>query len=175
MLFGGSFGCHHGLAYIKKYPNRVDRASLDSPEGLQHTIKLPYEVDKVLVQLSDMVREDSVLSKKIPSFINLVKETLDRLEKNPVKIKVLHPETEKEVEIVLGKYDLQLATAMALGRIRYRELPYHYLQMKYGDYSWLARTSIGLRRADGNVGSLMASLTDCASGVTSKRRQEVSR
>ena len=175
MLFGGSFGSHHGIAYIKKYPNRVDRASLDSPEGLQHTIKLPYEVDKVLLQLSDMVNEDPVLSEKIPSFINLVKETLDRLEKNPVKTKVLHPESQKEVEIVVGKYDLQLATAMALGRIRYRGLPFHYLQMKYGDYSWLAHMSIGLRRADGNVGSLMASLTDCASGITSKRKQEVSR
>lgn len=175
MLFGGSFGSHHGLVYIKKYPNRVDRASFDSPEGLQHTMKLPYEVDKVLLQLSDMVKENLVLSKKIPSFINLIKETLDRLEENPVRVKVLLPGTEKAVEIVVGKYDLQLATAMVLGRIQYRELPYYYLQMKSGDYSWLARMSIGLRRAGGNVGSLMASLTDCASAVTSKRRQEVSR
>lgn len=175
MLFGGSFGSHHGLAYIKKYPDHVDRASLDSPEGLQHTIKLPYEVDKVLLQLSDLVKEDPVLSKKIPSFINLVKETLDRLEKNPVKVKVLHPETKKELEIVVGKLDLQMATAMTLGRIGYRELPYQYLQMKSGDYSWLANWSFGLRRANGNVGSLMAALTDCASGITSKRKQEVSK
>jgi pimeloyl-ACP methyl ester carboxylesterase len=174
MLFGGSFGSHHALTYIKKYPNRVERVSLDSPEGLQHTIKLPYEVDKVLVQLSDLVRLDSVLSKKIPSFINLVKETLNHLEKNHVKSKVLDPETEKEVEIVLGKLDLQLATAMTLGRMGYRELPYYYLQMKSGDYSWLASRSIGLRRANSNIGNLMASLTDCASGITSKRKQEVS-
>ena len=175
ILFGGSFGSHHGLTYIKKYPTRVERASLDSPEGLQHTVKLPYEVDKVLVQLSDLVKEDPVLSKKIPSFINLVKETLGRLEKHPVKTKVLHPETEEEFEIVLGKLDLQMATAMALGRMRYRELPYYYLQMKSGDYSWLASMSIGLRRANGNVGSLMASLTDCASSVTSKRGGGVSK
>ena len=175
MLFGGSFGSHHGLSYIKKYPDRVDRASLDSPEGLQHTVKLPYEVDKALLHLSDLVKKDPVLSKKIPSFINLVKETLDRLEKNPLKTKVLNPETEKEVEIVIGKLDLQMATAMTLGRMGYRELPYHYLQMKSGDYSWLANWSFGLRRANGNVGSLMAALTDCASGVTSKRKQEVSR
>jgi pimeloyl-ACP methyl ester carboxylesterase len=174
MLFGGSFGSHHGLTYIKKYPNRVDRASLDSPEGLQHTIKLPNEVDKVLVKLSDLVQGDPVLSKKIPSFINLVKETLDRLEKNPIKAVVVYPETGQKIEIVLGKLDLQLATAMALGRMQYREIPYQYLQMKSGDYSWLANMSIGLRRANGNIGSLMASLTDCASGVTSKRKQDVS-
>lgn len=175
MLFGGSFGSHHALTYIKKYPSRVDRVSLDSPEGLQHILKLPYEVDKVLLQLSDLVRVDSVLSKKIPSFINLVIETLNHLEKNPVKCKVLDPETEKEVEIVLGKLDLQLATAMTLGRIGYRELPYYYLQMKSGDYSWLANLSIGLRRANSNIGNLMASLTDCASGIASKRKQEVSK
>ena len=175
MLFGGSFGSHLGLTYIKRYPNWVDRASLDSPEGLQHTIKLPYEVDKVLIQLSDLVKEDQVLSKKIPSFINLVKETLNYLEKNPVKSKVFDPESQKEVEIVLGKLDLQLATAMTLGRIGYRELPYYFLQMKSGDYSWLASRSIGLRRANGNIGTLMASLTDCASGIASKRKEEVSR
>ena len=88
---------------------------------------------------------------------------------------MLHPETEKEVEIVVGKFDLQMATAMALGRMRYRELPYYYLQMKSGDYSWLASMSIGLRQANGNVGALMASLTDCASGVASKRKEKVSR
>ncbi len=173
MLFGGSFGSHHGLTYIKRYPNRVDRASLDSPEGLQHTIKLPYEVDKVLMQLSDLVKRDSILSKQIPSFVDLVKETLNHLEKNPVKSKVINPVSEKEVEIVLGKLDLQLATAMTLGRMGYRELPYYFMQMKTGDYSWLANRSIGLRRANGNMGSLMASLTDCASGLTSKRKQEV--
>lgn len=175
MLFGGSFGSHLGLTYIKRYPNSVDRASIDSPEGLQHTIKLPYEVDKVLLQLSNLVKGDSVLSKKIPSFVNLVKETLNHLEKNPVTCKVLDPETEKEVEIVLGKFDLQLATAMALGRMEYRELPYYYLQMKSGEYSWLANRSIGLRRANSNIGSLMAALTDCASGIASKRKQEVSK
>ena len=95
MLFGGSFGSHHGLTYMKRYPDRVDRASLDSPEGLQHTVKLPYEVDKVLVQLSELVKEDPVLSKKIPSFINLVQQTLNSLEKNPIKANVLHPETKK--------------------------------------------------------------------------------
>ncbi len=175
MLFGGSFGSHHGLSYIKKYPDHVERASLDSPEGLQHTIKLPYEVDKALLQLSDLVQEDSVLVKQIPSFINLIKETLNQLEKNPIITKVVHPDTAKEFEIVLGKLDLQMATAMSLGRMSYRELPYHYLQMKSGDYTWLANWSFGLRQANGNVGSLMAALTDCASGVTSKRKQEVSR
>jgi pimeloyl-ACP methyl ester carboxylesterase len=175
MLFGGSFGSHHGISYIKKYPNRVDRASLDSPEGLQHTVKLPYEADKVLLQLSDLVKEDPVLSKKIPSFIDLVNSTLERLEKNPVKAKVLNSDTGGAVEIVVGKLDLQMATAMALGRMQYRELPYHYLKMKSGDYSWLANWSYGLRQANGNAGSLMAALTDCASGITSNRKQEVSR
>jgi len=175
ILFGGSFGSHLGITYIKRYPNQVDRASLDSPEGLQHTIKLPYEVDKVLVQLSDLVKADSVLSKKIPSFISLVKETLNNLDKNPVRSKALDPETGKEIEIVVGKLDLQLATAMTLGRMGYRELPYYYLQMKSGDYSWLANRSIGLRRANGNIGNLMASLTDCSSSITTKRKEEASR
>lgn len=172
MLFGGSFGAHHALTYVKQYPDRVDRILLDSPEGLQHTLKLPYEVDKVLMQLSALVEKDSVWSKKIPSFGGLVTEVLQDLETKPVTVEVTHPETQKRVPIVLGKYDLQLATGMALGRIGYRELPQHYLNMEAGDYSWLANYAVHFRYDQGV--SLMAALTDNSSGGTPERRALVS-
>ncbi len=172
MLFGGSFGAHHALTYVKKYPDRVDRILLDSPEGLQHTLKLPYEVDKVLMQLSALVEKDSLWSKKIPSFVGLVKEVLQALEKSPVTVEVTYPETQKPVNIVLGKYDLQLATGMTLGRIGYRELPQHYLNMQSGDYSWLANYALYFRYNQSV--NLMAVLTDCTSGGTLERRALVS-
>jgi pimeloyl-ACP methyl ester carboxylesterase len=173
MILGGSFGSHHGLAYLKSYPDRVDRAVFDSPEGLKHTVKLPSEVDQMLHNLSKLVAQDSVLSKKIPSFITLVKETLQKLDKNPVTERVVHPLTQKKVSIVLGKYDLQLITALELGRMGYRELPFHYLQMKAGDFSWAANFAIYIRVNQRK--NLMAVLTDCASGTSKNRWDQVIR
>ena len=66
MLFGGSFGSHHGLTYAKNYPKHVDRILVDSPEGLTHAVKLPLNVDNILNELSKMVSRDTILNKKIP-------------------------------------------------------------------------------------------------------------
>ncbi|MCW5515293.1 alpha/beta fold hydrolase [Muriicola sp. Z0-33] len=167
MLFGGSFGSHHALAYIKRYPENVDRILLDSPEGLPHTVKLPSSADEILEQLSGLVKTNAELSQEIPSFTDLVRDVLEGLEQHPIRVSTTHPITSKEVHIVLGKFDLQFITGIDLGRRAYRELPYRYLQMKKGDYSWLASRAIHLRLA--HIESLMAALTDCASATASDR------
>lgn len=167
MLFGGSFGSHHALVYTKQYPNNVDRILLDSPEGLTHTVKLPVNADKILNQLSDLVSKNKNLNHQLPSFKELVKNQLKLLESTPIKVEVLHPETNKQVDIVLGKYDLQLITALELGRKGYRELPFHYLQMEQGNYTWLAKKAINIRVNQQE--NIMAVLTDCASGATKER------
>ncbi|TJY37825.1 alpha/beta hydrolase [Pontimicrobium aquaticum] len=167
MLFGGSFGSHHGLTYAKNYPKHVDRILVDSPEGLTHTVKLPLNVDRILKGLSKMVSRDTILNNKIPSFIKMVKRQIQSLETSPIKVDVKHPETNEWVQIVVGGYDLQLITASLLGRKEYRELPYRYLQMQEGDYSWLAQRAINIRvNQDEN---LMPVLTDCASGAKADR------
>lgn len=171
MLFGGSFGSHHALAYLQRYPDRVERVLLDSAEGLGHTMKLPLDADRMLKQLSELISDDSSHSKILPSFIELVKTIIRKLEKEPVQINTLHPVTNKEVPIVLGAYDLQLVTALELGRMGYRELPYRYLQMQKGDFSWLAAYAIRIRL--GQSRNLMAVLTDCASGASMQRREMV--
>lgn len=167
ILFGGSFGSHHGLTYVKKYPKHVDRILLDSPEGLGHTVKLPFNIDAILKELSKMVSRDTILNTKIPSFIMMVKKQIELLKKSPVKVKLKHPKSNELVKIIVGSYDLQLITASMLGRKEYRELPYRYLQMKNGNYKWLAQRAINIRVNQNE--NLMPVLTDCASGATHKR------
>jgi len=167
MLFGGSFGSHHALTYAKKHPRHVDRILVDSPKGLTHTVKLPLNVDRVLKDLSKMVSRDAVLNTRIPSFIKMVKRQIQSLEASPIKVNVKHPKTNEWVQIVVGSYDLKLITASLLGRKKYRELPFRYLQMQEGDYSWLAQRAINIRVNQGE--NLMPVLTDCASGATADR------
>lgn len=171
ILFGGSFGSHHALAYLQRYPDRVERLLLDSAEGLSHTVKLPLDADRMLQQLSDRVARDSTLSIRLPSFTGLVKNTLQMLSAKPLHTKIVHPETGKEVTMVLGAYDLQLATTLELGRMGYRDLPYHYLRMQENDFSWLAAYALRIRL--GQSRNLMAVLTDCASGASKDRWEQV--
>ena len=161
MLFGGSFGSHHALAYINKYSIFVDRAILDSPEGLNHTTKLPVNTDKMLMKLSALVAKDPILSNQIPNFIELVDEVLDGLEKSPVTVPLDISGTLDQTSIVIGKYDLQLVTAIVLGRTGYRELPQRYMEMKAGNYQWLANNAYQIRNFQNR--NLMSVLTDCSS------------
>ena len=172
MIFGGSFGSHHALAYSKRYPDRVDRILLDSPEGLEHTVKEPLAADRILGQLSALVAADPELSLKIPSFLDLVTLVIANLRESPVRVRTPHPETGKEVAIVLGSFDLQFITAMDLGRRGYRELPFRYLEMKKGDFSWLAARAIHLRLPHSE--GLMAAMTDCTSATASEVLNKVS-
>ncbi|GJM30160.1 MAG: hypothetical protein DHS20C17_27950 [Cyclobacteriaceae bacterium] len=171
MLFGGSFGSHHALTYLKKYPDQVDRVLLTLPEGMNHTVKYPMEVDKVLRQLSLLSSDGHPAYKGPSAFSDLVESIIKQLEQHPVKAIAEHPETGEPTEIVLGGYDLQLVTALELGRIGYRSLPQHYQEMNSGDYSWLANSAINLRI--NQTRNLMAVLTDCASGATSDRWKAV--
>ncbi|GAB4518922.1 MAG: alpha/beta fold hydrolase [Allomuricauda sp.] len=167
MLFGGSFGSHHALAYMNKYRDCVDRVILDSPEGLNHTTKLPITGDNMLMKLDALVDQDASLSSEIPSFLDLVSQVLFTLDKSPIEVSLDNVDSNRNVSIVVGKYDLQLVTALVLGRRGYRELPYRYLEMKKGNYDWLAQIAYQIRNFQNR--NLMAVLTDCSSKGSPER------
>lgn len=161
MLFGGSFGSHWALNYLKLYPQNVERVLIDSPEGYDHSVKLPSYAEEALISLSDLVAADPVLSEQVPNFYELAKQVAFEL-KQPKTVK-----TSNGQNIILGLYDLQLITALDLGRSNYRALPYHYLQMSRGNYIWLADRTLELRR--GLNYNLMAVIADCTSGASPVR------
>lgn len=170
ILFGGSFGSFHALNYIGAHPENVDRALLDSPEGLSHTVKLPSTADRSLEGLSQMVDENEVLHKRIPSFMDLVEQILSELEQNPVTVNLSNNDLQ-EKSIVIGKYDLQLITALELGRMGYREIPFRYLEMQSGNFNWLGEYAYQIRRFENR--NLMAVATDCSSGASKERWEQV--
>ena len=50
-LWGRSYGTHLALATVARHPALVERLVLISPEGFDHTWKLPSQVDAVLARL----------------------------------------------------------------------------------------------------------------------------
>ena len=174
MLFGGSFGSHHGLAVLRYYDEYVERAVLSGVEGPNHTLKLPSTVQRHLEKLDAMAKADSQLSRHIPDFLDLIETVLERLEREPVTVKVEGPETVKTVAVTVGVLDLQVATADGMGNVPFLQaLPARYHAMAQGNFSWLAERALENRRNRG--GRLMPALVDCASGATAERRAKIER
>jgi pimeloyl-ACP methyl ester carboxylesterase len=171
-LLGGSFGSHHGLAILRYYEEFIDRAMLWSVEGPNHTVKLPGAIQAHVEKLGRLLRQDAGFAKQIPDLLELMASVLDRLEKAPLTVETVHPQTKAAVDVVLGKYDLQIETTYGMGSIPFlRALPARYLAMARGDFSWLAEQVIDSRI--GIDGNLMSEATDCASGATEERMKQI--
>jgi pimeloyl-ACP methyl ester carboxylesterase len=173
-IYGGSFGSHHGFALLRYYGQTIERAFLWDVEGPNHTIKLPSNIQKQLVKLDSLLREDSILNSQIPDLLELMASVLDRLKQQSVIVETIHPQSEEKVNITIGAYDLQLVTANGLGNVPFlRALPIRYLDMASGDYSWLAEQVIRVRV--NQKSNIMYEATDIASGATTKRWEQIAR
>jgi hypothetical protein len=141
---------------------------------MNHSYKLPSNVDKGLYRLAELVKENPEMNELIPDFIGLVKETLARLEKSPVIWEVKDSRLKTKVKITLGKWDLQKMTSEYLGRTpSARNIPAIYYDMSQGDYSELAKFSYQMRK--GRRMSLNAVVCDVASGATQERLEQIAR
>lgn len=171
-LLGGSFGSHHGLALLRYYSPYIERVFLFGIEGPDHTIKLPGNVQKNLENLNTLLKEDFAIIKQIPDLLTLMETVLERLDRQPISVKTVHPQTKEIISVTLGKYDLQLITAKRMGTTPFlKELPMRYLAMKNGDFSWLAENVVGERIS--RKSNLMYEATDIASGASEFRRNRI--
>ena len=172
-LWAISYGTHLSLATIKRHEKSIDRMILAGIEGPAHTIKLPSNIQKHLEHIDRLVKADANVRKDIPSFLSLVKTVFDQLERQPVTVEVTDPVSRQPVKVVLNKFAIQVLTAFTFGTGE-AALPSRYYAMSKGDYSFAAQGWLGLSR-NRSVGSAMAFMMDCASGISSERRQQIAR
>ena len=165
-LWGRSYGSHLALATVARHPKIVDRLILVSPEGLDHTWKLPSQVDTVLERLESRGAGELVAS---------LAEVLTRLRSQPVKVMTPHPLTGKPVEIALGAFDIQSAVARALGDPRSLvTLPVAISDMRKGDFQRVAQVAV-LQRERTGVQSAMKMMMDLSSGASTDRLARIER
>jgi pimeloyl-ACP methyl ester carboxylesterase len=172
-LWAISYGTHLSLATIKRHEKSIARVILAGVEGPAHTIKLPGNIQKHLEHIDRLVKADASLSNDIPSFLSLVKGVLERTEREPVSVEVADPFTNKKVKVVLNRFAIEILTAFSFGTGE-AALPARYYGMSKGDFSVLAQGWLNLSRG-GSVGSAMAYMTDCASGLSNERRKQIAR
>lgn len=172
LLWGESYGTHLALAYLRKHSEHVAGAVLIRTEGPDHTLKLPSTTQRFLAQLHDLVAADPNASKMLPDTLGTVRGLLKQLTQEPARLKTQLEG--KDVELVLGPFDLQFHLANALGlAFELRDTPAALKRMSQGDWSPLAETALMLRRGD--VGSAMALMMDCSSGGSPERLVRIER
>jgi pimeloyl-ACP methyl ester carboxylesterase len=166
-LWGRSYGTHLALATLRRHPGAVARVVLVSPEGPNHTWKLPSQVDLVVQRLSERAG--------IPHLPAQMRSLIGRLASAPVAVTVTDPITGLPVTITLGAFDVQWITAQALGDPRALvTLPAAFREMGEGNFQRIAQTALVLRSRLG-VESAMKHMTDLSSGATPERRARIGR
>ena len=173
-LWAISYGTHLALATAKRHEKSIEKMILAGVEGLQHTVKLPSTIQAHLEHIDRLVKTDASLSKEIPSFTALVKEVLDKVEREPVEVETTDPQTKQKVKVIVNKFVLQILTAFSFGSGE-ASLPALYYQMSKGNFSFAAQRWLGFTRTNQRVGSAMAFMMDCYSGISPVRRKQVER
>ena len=165
-LWGRSYGTHLALATVARHPAIVDRLILVSPEGLDHTWKLPSQVDAVLQRLE---------SRGAGELVAPLSAILSRLRSQPVEVAAPHPQTGRTAVITLGAFDIQSAVARALGDPRSLvTLPAAIREMREGNFQRMAQVAM-LQRERSGVQSAMKMMMDLSSGASSARLARIER
>jgi len=170
-LWGISYGTHLAIATLRRHEANIERVILAGIEGPEHTLKLPSNTQKHLDEIDRRMKLDPEIAKLIPSFPMLVKEVLDRLEKQPVTVQVTD-QTGKKTNVVLTKFAVQLMTTFAFGGDEGR-MPALYYGMSKGDFKFPGQRWLSLANGAQGMPSGMTHMMDCYSGVTKARYARV--
>ncbi|HEU0007670.1 MAG TPA: alpha/beta hydrolase [Terriglobia bacterium] len=100
-LFGGSYGTRAAMVYLRRYPNHVRTVTLHGVLSLSQRNPLysPRDAQRSLDHLLDDCAAEEACAKAFPSLRLDLQTVFDRLDQNPVKIRVSDPLTSNEVEI----------------------------------------------------------------------------
>ncbi|MDE0452767.1 MAG: alpha/beta fold hydrolase [Gammaproteobacteria bacterium] len=163
-LHCASYGSHLGLTFLKTHGEHVDRAILCIVEGLDHTHKLPANVDWHFRHLSDLARTDRRLKGQFPDLFSEIAEVLDKFDRAPETVRL----PTANIRTLVGKLAVQVVIGTALGSIRaIRDLPHFTRQLAKGDYTTLTRRVERWLTGPGIHGMQLA--MDYASGGTAER------
>jgi pimeloyl-ACP methyl ester carboxylesterase len=177
-LIGVSYGTHLALAALRRHASRIGRCILGGAEGPDHTVKMPSATQSQLETIAAKLREDPAWSSRLPDFVSTVRDVLDRLEKDPVVVKLPDPADGREMDFGLGRFDVEYTTAVGLADTRLIALlPAWYEAMAGGDFTLparepvLARYLFHLKRGLGT--NAMSLLMDSASGASPDRLERI--
>jgi len=168
-LLGASYGSHYALAIMKLHEDSVDRVVIAGIEGLDNTLKLPSAYDKHFDDINTLIQEDLELSAKIPDLTKMFRGVLNRLEEKPEIVTIVDGGSGKNVDVHLGKFDVQLQVWGASGRnSASAPVPAMIYKMHQGDFEAVAQRTYQFKTGALRL-SAMTVMMDGASGGSKTR------
>jgi len=107
-IFGFSYGSHIGMTVMNLFPERVERAILVGPDAPNQALNFPSHLDAHILKVGTLIEQDSTLDMTAEDFSRLVTQTMEKLEANPVTIKVKNPLNGKKIDVPIGAFGLGL-------------------------------------------------------------------
>jgi pimeloyl-ACP methyl ester carboxylesterase len=94
-IYGGSYGTRAGLVYMRRHGDRVRTAVLDgvAPTNMRLPLFFARDVQRAFDRLIADCEKDEACNKTYPNLGARVRALVDRLEKNPPTVPVVHPRT----------------------------------------------------------------------------------
>ncbi len=165
-LWAFGSGTHLALEMARRYPASVDRMILAGIQGPDQTLALPSDGDAALQELVDLAGSDTAYA-GYPDLLGTLRQVLDRLDREPVRVEVL-----PKRRVVVGKWDLQKRLADAIeSQGELERIPASIVEMSRGDFTDLGRWAYGFRR--GLSWSAAALATTCASYASAERFERI--
>jgi pimeloyl-ACP methyl ester carboxylesterase len=173
MLSGGSFGSQWSLAYIRRYPENVDRAVLDGVEPLDYGYDSPIDVDNAILRVMAEADLDPKLvpGRPVGGFAAALRRVSARLKASPVAVKLEAGNGGPAQTVTVGQWDLTQALRhveqLPTVREGLRQLPRMIAEADRGDLRHIAVISLDMRAV--YTGPLIGMLIDSSLGISKNR------
>jgi pimeloyl-ACP methyl ester carboxylesterase len=169
-LWGISYGTHLGLAALKRYPERIEKAVLASIEDLDETVKLPALTDAYFARVQVAIDADEQAAAHYPDLVGLMHSLHEKLDEAPAIVTV-NTEAGSPTQLAIGKLDVQMLTSgMISDPPNLAYLPAMYAGMATGDFGQVGQIIHDRIRSEfGRFHGGMSAAMDSASGITAQR------
>jgi len=165
-LWATSYGTHLALAYIKLYPQHVEKVIMHGVEGLDDTLKTPMQIQHTLGKIANLAAQDKTIGAHTPNLLGDIKELLDKAESGSLTLKYQNDKTTETIK--LSKFELQFYLSQFLSSAHTSlSIPARIAAAKQGNLSGFRDSAIQLRNKQRE--SLMPFFMDCASYASSER------
>jgi pimeloyl-ACP methyl ester carboxylesterase len=164
-IWGGSFGSHWGMAYMRFHPQNVVRAVLRGLEGPDNTYDSPWGLGKAIERIAAAADTSAALKGMIPpgGLFKAFQDVIARVEKQPVNVTLTDSVTKKS-QVVRVDADAVRALAMTGAR----GWPAMVIALYRGDYTAAARI-VSRRGAPSGIQTASYYMLDCGSGISKER------
>lgn len=169
-LIGNSFATQWALAYIRKYPEQVDRAFFSGIEPLNNNYDDPDGLWAVLEQVNAYALANPEIARDLPpgGIPEVFKTLIKRLEEEPQTVEL--EEDGEAYSMVVGADDLRYNYLNPMARSYKGELeswPKYLMDMYRGDFRLLASLSRGRKYRSSSL--MINPLFNNSLGITQER------